>query len=441
MRRHPFQLLVLFSLLSVFACDRVTPVAPVGSTITISVNPSRIDAQGEAATVTIIVRKEDGTPVNPGTQVNVSTTLGTLDPEVTFTDETGVATSKLIGDGRIGMATVSATTGAAALVSVDVQIGSVAASITLTVTPSEISRNPPAEGVTLDLLALVRDDTGAPLGGSVVNFRPDIGTLGSRGGPVTTDDQGRAIDTLQITPSNLSVLTEPFFTVSAETATEGGSLTDDLFNVLISGVPADLTLQATPSTVTEEGGTVTLLALVVDGAGIQLEGVRVTFLTNLGSLSSGFATTDSEGSAEVLLTLTAADISSLGATRTFDVTAQAAGLAGTVEEDTFQIRVTVCRPVVRFSCTQTAGNLLEFTFAYSEQVLPTYRFSWTFTDVNTQIVHEDIDFNDGSSSEIFEFPTMGSKEVLLQVQDAAPGCELIGSAVRVVKSGETDGCN
>ena len=113
MRRSRLHLLALLTLLSVFACDQVTPVAPVGSTITISVNPSRIDAQGEAALVTVIVRKEDGTPVNPGTQVNISTTLGTLDPEVAFTDETGVAKSELSGDGRIGLATVSATTGAA----------------------------------------------------------------------------------------------------------------------------------------------------------------------------------------------------------------------------------------------------------------------------------------------------------------------------------------
>ena len=84
MRRTYVHLLTLFALLSVLACDRVTPVAPVGSTITISINPSRIDAEGESAVITIIVRKEDGTPVNPGTQVNISTTLGTVDPEVAF---------------------------------------------------------------------------------------------------------------------------------------------------------------------------------------------------------------------------------------------------------------------------------------------------------------------------------------------------------------------
>ena len=197
MRRHTtIHLLTLFTVLAVFACDKVTPVAPVGSTITISVNPSRIDAEGESATITIIVRKEDGTPVNPGTQVNVSTTLGTVDPEVAFTDETGVAKSVLTGDGRIGMATVSATTGAAALVSVDVQVGSVAASITLTATPSNVPKDPQGDEGVIELLALIRDDTGAPLGGGVVNFAAETGTLASRGGPVVTNDFGEATDML-----------------------------------------------------------------------------------------------------------------------------------------------------------------------------------------------------------------------------------------------------
>ena len=418
MRRRFLHLSALLAVLSVFACDRVTPVAPVGSTITISVNPSRIDAQGEAALVTIIVRKEDGTPVNPGTQVNVSTTLGTLEPEVTFTDETGVATSDLTGDGRIGMATVSATTGAAALVSVEVQIGSVAASITLTVTPSEIPKDPQGEAV-LDLLALVRDDTGAPLGGSVVNFRSGVGTLDSRGGGVTTDDNGQAVDILRVTRGNLSVLLEPFFTVTAQTASEGGGLIEDLVDVLISGVPATITLQATPSAIADVGGETTLSAIVRDGLGDGLAGASVNFLTDLGTLASGgsILATDAQGQVRDTLALTEGDIGTLGSATTFNVRVETAGLAGAILEDTFQIRIASCRPIATFSCEQNSGDPNEYRFDWTQPDPTGLELKWTGTNNTTgSTVFTAMDI----PTVTHRFSATGAHTVELQVTD--PNC-------------------
>ena len=111
------------------ACDKASPVAPAGTTITLSVNPTRIDITGDA-TVTAIVRRENGSPVNPGTIVNFSTSLGQLDPPDTPTNDTGTAEPRLSGAGQIGVATVTATTGAAAPATAELQIGSLASSMT-----------------------------------------------------------------------------------------------------------------------------------------------------------------------------------------------------------------------------------------------------------------------------------------------------------------------
>jgi hypothetical protein len=357
MRRSSVYLLTLFTLVSVFACDRVTPVAPVGSTITLSVNPTRIDAEGESALITIIVRKEDGTPVNPGTQVNVSTTLGVVDPEVAFTDETGVAKSELQGDGRIGVATVSATTGAAALVSADVQVGAVAASITLTATPSDLPKDPQGNEGVVELLALIRDDTGAPLGGSVVNFAAEIGTLDSRGGPVVTSDLGEATDVLRVSRNNISVLLDPFFEVRAETAIEGGSLIEDIVEILIRGVPATLTLQVSPATVPEAGtvdGPLRLTALVRDNLGDPLKDVGVNFITEAGTLASEgrLVLTDADGRAIDSLVATKSQLDTIP-TNIFNVTAETAGLGGSLLEDVFQVRIETSEPVAVIECLIT----------------------------------------------------------------------------------------
>ena len=88
MTRIFLAVLVLVGLAVSPACDKASPVAPAGTTITLSVNPTRINITGQA-TVTAIVRRENGSPVNPGTVVNFSTTLGELSSNDAPTDDTG----------------------------------------------------------------------------------------------------------------------------------------------------------------------------------------------------------------------------------------------------------------------------------------------------------------------------------------------------------------
>ncbi len=161
----------------------------------------------------------------------MSTTLGTID-EVVTTDERGVATSILRGDGRAGLADVVVSSGAAAPVTLNppIQIGSFAAFISLQATPTTVNEG----GGDITLLALIRGDTGTPLANAVVNFVTPFGTLASQGGPIITDADGQAIDTLTLTESDVASITGTSFVVNAETAGSESALIQGSFTITVA---------------------------------------------------------------------------------------------------------------------------------------------------------------------------------------------------------------
>jgi len=359
------------------ACDKATPVAPTGALLTISANPTRIDIDGEA-TITVIARKDTGTAVNPGTEINFSTSLGAIE-SIVATDDRGVAETTLAGDGRVGTALIAASSGAAAEVSLEVKIGSLAGSIALQATPSSLPRG----GGTIELLALVRDDTGQPLANVTVNFSTDIGRLESLGAALVTNDAGEATDTLTVVGTDLSVLSGGIFEVRAQVAAESGGLLEDVFEILVEGVPATITLQPTPSTIPKTGGVIELVALVRDGAGQPLAGAGVNFLTALGSLASGgsVVSTDASGQARDQLTVTEQDLAAFSGSN-FVVTAQTGGFGGELLEDIFTIVVQGSPPVASFTFTGVSGALtVAFTSTSAGQAPLTYE--WDFGDGNS----------------------------------------------------------
>jgi hypothetical protein len=327
------------------ACDKASPVAPAGTTITLSVNPTRINIDGEA-TATAIVRRDNGSPVNPGTIVNFSTSLGELDPDDAATDDTGVAETILRGAGQIGTATVTASSGAAAAVTAELQIGSLASSMTLQASPTTLGPS----GGNVDLLAVVRDDAGQLLQNLAVNYSTDAGRLESMGAPMLTNEFGEARDKLSVDELDIIALDEGFITVSAFAATsEGESLLEATTDIGIRGLISFISLQVTPGSVEPGGGTLDLLALVKDDIGLGVPGAPVNFNTQAGSLASGGAVivADGNGQARDTLTLTPQDISALG-TRTFNVEAETIDFSGTPLTATFQVRVNIGAPVADF---------------------------------------------------------------------------------------------
>jgi hypothetical protein len=226
------------ALLALAACSEGTPVAPSGALLRISAYPTRIGQTGQA-TITVSAYRSNGNPVNPGTEIRLSSTVGRVD-EVAFTNDSGQATAMLRGDGRVGTATVSAFSGGIEPVTTDVAVGQLAASMSLQVTPSSV----PESGGDLDLLALVRDDQSQPLVDAQVNFRSEIGTLDSGGRFILTNANGEARDELRVTPADIQTVQDDNFEVIAEVGGTSGSIISRNFLVSIQRAPrASFTFQ------------------------------------------------------------------------------------------------------------------------------------------------------------------------------------------------------
>src|SRR5262245_37513838 len=93
------------------SCDKIPLFAPTASTIVLSA-PKRTLALNETVTVTAVVQKESGQPVQNGTTVMFTTTLGSLSP-VSAETTNGIATVVFSAGSTSGTADVTATSGLA----------------------------------------------------------------------------------------------------------------------------------------------------------------------------------------------------------------------------------------------------------------------------------------------------------------------------------------
>ena len=183
-------LLPLALLLPTIGCDKVPLTAPTESTIQLFATATSLPATG-STDIVATVTESAGTPVQNGTVVSFTTTLGRIEPSEART-QNGKVTVKLTGDGRSGLATITAFSGAAVSdPPLELPIGSAAAdSLTLRAEPGTL---PPGGGST-DIIALVRNDGGDPVQGATVAFSTTAGTLSS--GTAVTDANGEARTTL-----------------------------------------------------------------------------------------------------------------------------------------------------------------------------------------------------------------------------------------------------
>ena len=128
LRAHAAPLLITVltagSVLGSAACDRVPLTAPTQSTIQLFATGTSVAPNGTVELVATVT-EQAGTPVQNGTVVSFTTTLGRIDPAEART-QNGKATVRLIADGRSGVATVTAFSGAAENATLELPIGSAA---------------------------------------------------------------------------------------------------------------------------------------------------------------------------------------------------------------------------------------------------------------------------------------------------------------------------
>jgi len=205
-------LLALAIPLGVASCDKVPLLAPTGTVITLlapndTAPPnSSIDIiataieNGQAPSTgtgtgagTTTGRSGAGTPVQNGTVISFTTTIGRIEPQEARTHN-GQVTVKLITGAQSGTATVTAFSGGATSNTVQVKIGSAAADhVLVTATPQTLSPT----GGTSAISARVENASGAGVPGVPVTFTTDAGSVSPA--TSTTDESGVATTSLNTT--------------------------------------------------------------------------------------------------------------------------------------------------------------------------------------------------------------------------------------------------
>lgn len=208
-RRILFLLLAL-PLVFVAGCDRVPLLAPTGTVITIlpATNTVSLNSQvqivataiqnGVASSgtgtggTTITTTSTGGQPVQNGTVISFTTTIGTIQPQEARTHD-GQVSVMLVTGGQSGTATITAYSGGASS-SVKLAVGTAAVSnIIVSSTPASLG----SAGGTAQVTAQVTDDGGSGIGGVAVTFTTDQGTLSPSS--ATTDTNGNATVALNTT--------------------------------------------------------------------------------------------------------------------------------------------------------------------------------------------------------------------------------------------------
>lgn len=213
-------LLAVFTLVAAAGCDKVPLTAPTGSVITLFAANSTVPLNGEVEIVATVIENGTttsggsgtgtgtgtttttsagaGTPVQNGTLVSFTTTLGTIEPAEARTNN-GQVRVKFKSNGQSGTATVTAFSGGTSGKLENLKVGTAAVErVIVSASPQTLG---PSGGLSI-ISARVEDTSGSPLVGVPVTFTTDNGTLTVTS--ATTDSNGVATTTLN-TPRQAKV--------------------------------------------------------------------------------------------------------------------------------------------------------------------------------------------------------------------------------------------
>jgi adhesin/invasin len=196
------------------ACDKVPLLAPTGSVINLFATSSTVPVNGETEIVATVIENGvagttgtgtggtgttttttagAGTPVQNGTLVSFTTTIGRIEPSEARTNN-GQVRVKFIAGGQSGTATITAFSGGASGKLENLKVGTAAAErVLVSASPQTLGPN----GGTSTITARVEDASGFGLSGVPVTFTTEAGTLSSSS--ALTDGTGTATTILTLT--------------------------------------------------------------------------------------------------------------------------------------------------------------------------------------------------------------------------------------------------
>jgi adhesin/invasin len=163
----------------VASCEKVSLVAPSGSSITLTAQATALPANGTTDLIALVLEAA-GTPPHSGTVVTFTTTLGSIEPAEARTDISGRVIVKFRAGTSSGTATINATSGGATTIRTDgsgavkIAVGTAAvARVSVSAAPNPV----PAIGGTATITANVADINGNVLPSAPVIFTTTAGSL------------------------------------------------------------------------------------------------------------------------------------------------------------------------------------------------------------------------------------------------------------------------
>lgn len=200
--------------------------------------------------------------------------------------------------------------------------------------------------------AVVTESAGTAVhNGTVVTFQPSIGSVN----PVEAKTVNGVATATFLAGSRSGTGFIHAFSGAARTGS--GNASSGGVEVKIGAAAAgSITVSATPSSVSQSGGTVTITATVFDSASNPLPGVSVNFSTNSGSLTQSSAISDANGVARTQLqTTTTAIVTASSGTASRDVTVSVS-TAPTVTIEPPSPTSPVAGQPVAITVTTSSGN-------------------------------------------------------------------------------------
>ncbi len=343
---------LLLAALAAPACDKMPLVAPTDTLITLYASSTTVGLNG-FVDITATVIEPAGTPVQNGTVVTFTTTLGTLSPTEARTSG-GKATVRLTAGAKSGTAEIQAFSGSSSADGLAIAVGAAAAgSVTLLANPTAL----PASGGTVMLTAVVNDTSGNRLAGVPVTFSSDAGMLSQTA--VTSDGNGEArtsLTTTATTSVTATVVGGSSSTLSASLSIKvrvGPTVTISIpSGNLVPGVPAIFSVSVTA------GGAAVRRATIDFGDGDS----QPVSASGMSSVSHTYGS-----SGTYVVTATATDAAGETATATASVSVQNVVVAVTLTVGSSTVTTAAPAEFTATATTTPAGSAIE-------------RYEWNFGD-------------------------------------------------------------
>lgn len=222
--------------LAASACDKVPLLAPTNTTIRLVSTVGVLPLSG-TTDITAVVIESAGTPVQNGTVVTFTSSLGNVEPREART-QNGQVTVRFTAGAQSGTATISAFSGGNRSDNLEIRVGAAAAgAVSLRV---ETAGGPSTSGA-VTLVATVLDTGGNALRGVPVNFVTDAGQLAQSS--VISNDAGEARN---------EIVTSTIAKITARVGSGSNAVSADLTVKALASVVLSI-VGASPANVTDTG--------------------------------------------------------------------------------------------------------------------------------------------------------------------------------------------